>query len=90
MSLLRRLEERNAHPRIAAVVRVALLPLLLPAEVLERSHGSADLPFTSPLLGLIAGYAVILLVYTFRTRRELHLAPFAVADTLLIALFVYA
>jgi two-component system NarL family sensor kinase len=90
MSLLRRLEERNGHPRIAAVVRVALLPLLLPAEALERSHGSADLAFTSPLLVLIAAYAVILLVYTFRTRRELHLAPFAVADTLLIALVIYA
>jgi two-component system NarL family sensor kinase len=91
MSLLRRLEERNGHPRIAAVVRVAILPLLLPADALERSHGgTADLSFTSPLLVLIAAYAVILLVYTFRTRRELQLAPFAVADTLLIALVVYA
>jgi two-component system NarL family sensor kinase len=90
MTLLRRLEERNAHPRIAAVVRVALLPLLLPAEALEHSHGSADLPFTVPLLAAVAAYAVILLVYTFRTRRELQLAPFAVADTLLIALLIYA
>jgi two-component system NarL family sensor kinase len=90
MTLLRRLEERNAHPRIAAVVRVALLPLLLPAEALEHSHGSADLPFTVPLLAAVGAYAVILLVYTFRTRRELQLAPFAVADTLLIALLIYA
>jgi two-component system NarL family sensor kinase len=90
MSLLRRLEERNGHPRIAAVVRVAILPLLLPAEALEGSHGTADLSFTSPLLMLIAAYAVILLVYTFRTRRELQLAPFVVADTLLIALVIYA
>jgi two-component system NarL family sensor kinase len=90
MSFLRRLEERNAHPRIAAVVRVALLPLLLPAEALEHTHRSADLPFTHPLLVAIAAYAVILLIYTFRTRRTLHLAPFAVADTLLIALLIYA
>jgi two-component system NarL family sensor kinase len=90
MSFLRRLEERNAHPRIAAVVRVALLPLLLPAEMLEQTHRNADLPLTNPLLGLIAAYALILLVYTFRSRRELHLAPFAVADTLVIALVIYA
>jgi two-component system, NarL family, sensor kinase len=90
MSFLRRLEERNAHPRIAAVVRVALLPLLLPAEALEHTHRNADLPLTNPLLGLIAAYALILLVYTFRSRRELQLAPFAVADTLVIALVIYA
>jgi two-component system NarL family sensor kinase len=89
-NLLRRLEERNAHPRIAAVVRVALLPLLLPAEAFESSHSQADLGFTNPLLGLIAAYAFILLIYTFTTRRELKLAPFAVADTLLIALLIYA
>jgi two-component system NarL family sensor kinase len=89
-NLLRRLEERNAHPRIAAVVRVALLPLLLPAEAFESSHTQADLGFTNPLLGLIAAYAFILLIYTFSTRRELKLAPFAVADTLLIALLIYA
>ena len=90
MGVLRRLEERNAHARIAAVVRVALLPLLLPAEAFEGSHGSAGLPFTYPLLGAVAVYAIVLLVYTFRTRRELRLAPFAVADTLVIALVIYA
>ncbi|MEA2157386.1 MAG: two-component system, NarL family, sensor kinase [Solirubrobacteraceae bacterium] len=90
MNLLRRLEGRNAHPRIAAVVRVALLPLLLPAEAFESSHQQPDLNFTDPLLVLIAAYAVILLIYTFSTRRELKLAPFAVADTLLIALLIYA
>ena len=90
MSLLRRLEERNAHPRIAAVVRVALLPLLVPAEALDHAHRNADLSFTSPLLGLVAAYAAVLLVYTFRSRRELQLAPFAVADTLVIALVIYA
>jgi two-component system NarL family sensor kinase len=90
MNLLRRLEGRNAHPRIAAVVRVALLPLLLPAEAFEASHEQADLSFTNPLLGLIAVYAVVLLIYTFSTRRELKLAPFAVADTLLIGLLIYA
>jgi two-component system, NarL family, sensor kinase len=90
MNLLRRLEGRNAHPRIAALVRVALLPLLLPAEAFESSHTDADLSFTSPLLGLIAAYAFLLLVYTFRTKRELKLAPFAVVDTLLIGLLIYA
>jgi two-component system NarL family sensor kinase len=90
MNLLRRLEGRNAHPRIAAVVRVALLPLLLPAEAFEASHEQADLPFTNPLLGVIAVYAFLLLIYTFSTTRELKLAPFAIADTLLIALLIYA
>ena len=90
MHLVRRLEERNAHPRIAAVVRVALLPLLLPAQAFDASNEKADLSFTNPLIGAIAVYAFVLLVYTFRTKRELRLAPFAVADTLLIALLVYA
>lgn len=89
MNLLRRLEGRNAHPRIAALVRVALLPLLLPADAFETSSSDADLPFTNPLLGLIAAYAFLLLVYTFRTKRELKLAPFAVADTLVIGLLIY-
>lgn len=90
MNLLRRLEGRNAHPRIAAVVRVALLPLLLPAQALEASHENADLSFTNKLLGAITVYAFLLLFYTFWTKRELKLAPFAVADTLLIGLLVYA
>ncbi len=90
MGLLRRLEGRNANPRIAALVRVLLLPLLLPAEAFDAAHQDAGLPFTSPLLGVITVYAIALLVFTFRTRRELRLAPFAVADTLLIALLVYA
>jgi two-component system NarL family sensor kinase len=90
MAFLRRLEGRNAHPRIAALVRVALLPLLLPAEAFESTHTDADLPFTSPLLGLVAAYAFLLLVYTFKTKRELKLAPFAVLDTLLIGLLIYA
>ncbi len=90
MDLLRRLEGHNAHPRIAAVVRVALLPLLLPAELFEAAHGQPDLPMTNPLLVVIGVYAVALLVYTFRTRRTLQLAPFAVIDTLLIALLIYA
>jgi two-component system NarL family sensor kinase len=90
MNLLRRLEGHNAHPRIAAVVRVALLPLLLPAEAFEASHSAADLSFTNPLLGAIAAYAFILLIYAFTTKRELKLAPFAVADTLLIGLLIYA
>jgi two-component system NarL family sensor kinase len=90
MGVVRRLEERNAQARIAAVVRVALLPLLLPAEAFEGSHGSAGLPLTYPLLAAVAVYALVLLVYTFRARRELRLAPFAVADTLVIALVVYA
>jgi two-component system NarL family sensor kinase len=90
MALLRRLEGRNAHPRIAALVRVALLPLLLPAEAFESSQTDADLSFTNPLIGAIAVYAFALLIYTFTTKRELKLAPFAVADTLLIALLIYA
>lgn len=90
MGFFRRLEEPNGHARIAALVRVALLPLLLPAEALDHSHRNADLPFTNPLLGLIAAYALILLAYTFRSRRDLALAPFAVADTLVIGLLIYA
>jgi two-component system NarL family sensor kinase len=90
MALLRRLEGRNAHPRIAALVRVALLPLLLPAEAFDSSHTHAGLPFTNPLIGAIAVYAFALLIYTFTTKRALKLAPFAVADTLLIALLIYA
>ncbi len=90
MNLLRRLEGRNAHPRIAAVARVAVLPLMLPAEALEPLHEHADLPFTTPLLGFIAAYALVTLVFAFATKRELQLAPFAVADVLLISLLVFA
>ncbi|HTN22485.1 MAG TPA: ATP-binding protein [Solirubrobacteraceae bacterium] len=91
MEILRRLEGHNAHPRIAAVVRIAILPLLLPAEALEQVHAHTDdLSLTKPLLAFIGVYAVVMLVYTFRTKRELRLAPFVVVDTLLIAMLVYA
>jgi len=90
MDLLRRLEGHNGHVRIAAVVRVALLPLLLPAEAFEASHEHVDLTFTNPLLAVIGIYGFALLLFTFTTKRDLKLAPFAIADTLLISLLIYA
>jgi len=81
-------EVANAPARVAAFARVALVPLLLAAETLETSRAAPDLSFADPLLVGYAVYAVGTLVFALRARRPLPLAPFAVADTLLLVLIL--
>lgn len=71
-------------------MRVALLPLLLPAEALEAAHSQPDLPVAQPLLAFLVLYSLACLVYTFRARHEVPMAPFAVIDILLLAALIYA
>lgn len=85
-----RLEGPNASARTWALVRVALLPLLLPAEALEAAHSQPDLPVAQPLLAFLVLYSVAYLVYAFRTRRAVPIAPIAVLDILVLAALIYA
>jgi len=85
-----RLEGPNARARTWALVRVALLPLLAPAEALEAAHSQPDLPVAQPLLAFLVLYSLACLVYTFRARHEVRMAPFAVIDILVLAALIYA
>ena len=90
MSRRPRLEGPNVRVRTWALVRVALLPLLLPAEALEAAHSQPDLPVAQPLLAILVVYSLACLVYTFTARHEVRMAPFAVLDILLLAALIYA
>ena len=90
MSRRARLEGPNARARTWALVRVALLPLLLPAEALEAAHSQPDLVVAQPLLGFLVLYSVAVAIYTFRARHEVRMAPFAVIDILVLAALIYA
>jgi two-component system, NarL family, sensor kinase len=80
----------NAHFRIVALVRATLIPLLLLSETFfEKSHGPPDLPTAGPAMGIAVAYATVTLAYAFTARRTLPLAPFAVADIVLIGLICY-
>jgi two-component system NarL family sensor kinase len=85
-----RLDGRNSAARVAALARLALAPLVLLFEALEAPHSSPDLWFCEPLLGVLIVYAIVSAVYAFTSSRDLPLAPFAVADTLLLSLLVLA
>ena len=68
----------NAHFRIAALVRVAIIPLFLISETFfERSVSPADLATVGPVMIAGVAYALITLVCAFSARRPLPLAPFA-------------
>jgi two-component system NarL family sensor kinase len=83
------LEGPSAHARIAALARLSLVPLMLLAEPLETPHSPRDLPFSDPLSGILIVYVALALVYAYAARREVRLAPFFVADTVLLGLLVY-
>jgi signal transduction histidine kinase len=81
-------EVANAPARLAACARVALVPLLLAAEALETPRAAPDLPLAAPALVVYAVYAVGTLAFALRARRPVPLAPFAIADTLLLVLIL--
>jgi two-component system NarL family sensor kinase len=83
------LEGPSANARIAALSRLSLVPLMLLSEPLETPHSPQDLPFADPLTGVLVVYVVLSLVYAYGARREVRLAPFCVADTVLLGLLVY-
>ena len=85
---LLRLDGRNAPVRMAAIARVALVPVLILFEALETQPSAPDLWFTDSLLYLLTAYAIAGGAYAFLARRELPLMPFAVVDTLLLALIM--
>lgn len=85
-----RLDGRNATARIGAVVRLAMLPLLILFEGLETPAAPHDLPIGEPVLVVLVLYAVVAAVVAFGARRDLSPAPFAVADVALVSLLVYA
>jgi two-component system, NarL family, sensor kinase len=81
-------EVANAPARVAAFARVALVPLLLAAEALETPRSAPDLALAGPALIAYVVFAVVSLAYTLRARCPVPLAPFAIADTLLLAVLL--
>jgi two-component system NarL family sensor kinase len=81
-------DEGRAPALVAALARVALVPLLLASEALESSRTVADLPLAEPVLGAYAGFAVASLVVVAAARRSVPAGPFAVADVLLLVLLL--
>src|SRR6185312_13080369 len=79
----------NGQARIAALARVALVPLLLASEAFETKTSPPDLPLAEPALFAYAVYALVSLVVVLRARRRIALAPLAVIDTLLLVLVLY-
>ena len=71
-------------------MRVALLPLLLPAEALEAAHSQPDLPVAQPLLAFLILYSLGYLAYVYTTGRDVPVAPFAVLDIVVLAALIYA
>ncbi len=81
-------DEGRAPALVAALARVALVPLLLAAEALESSREVADLPLAEPVLGVYAVFAVASLAAVAAARRPVAAGPFAVADVLLLVLLL--
>jgi two-component system NarL family sensor kinase len=87
---LRILDGRNSAARVAAVARLALGPIVVLFEALEAPHAAPDLWFAEPLLTLLIVYVIASAIYVFTTPREVPLAPFVIADTVLLSLVVLA
>jgi len=90
VSRLPRFDGRSSAARVGAVARLALPPLALLFEALEAPGAAPDLWFGEPLLGVLIAYAIVSAIYVFTASRDVPLAPFAVADTLLLSLLVLA
>ena len=89
MTRLLRLDGRNVPARAAALARLATIPLLPLFEALSPMHGRADLWFADPVFAILVAYALASSVYAFAARGDVPLAPFAVADTVLLALITW-
>jgi hypothetical protein len=87
---LLRLEGRNAAARTAALARLALVPVLVAFEALDAERAAPDLWFVDALLYAFIAYAIAGAVYAFAVRADVPLAPFAILDIAVIALFTCA
>jgi two-component system, NarL family, sensor kinase len=81
-------DEGRAPALVAALARVALVPLLLASEALEPPRAVADLPLAEPVLGAYVAFAVASLAVVAAVRRPVPAGPFAVADVLLLVLLL--
>jgi two-component system, NarL family, sensor kinase len=81
-------EAANAPARVAALARVALVPLLFAAEALETPRAAPDLWIAEPALFAYAAFAILALAVALRARRPVPLTPWAIADTLLLAVLL--
>lgn len=79
----------DAQVRIAALARVALVPLLLASEALETPGATPDLPFAGAALLVYVAWAALSAVFVLGARRRIPFAPLAVVDTLLLVVLVY-
>jgi two-component system NarL family sensor kinase len=86
---LLRLDGRNVPARAAAITRLAMIPLLPLFEGLSRSHGRPDAWFADPMFALLVVYALAAAAYAFGARGDVPLAPFAVADLVLLAFITW-
>jgi len=73
---------------VAALARLALVPLLLAGEVFEGPHSAPDLALAEPSLLAYALFAAGSLVVVRAVPRRVVEAPLAVADVLLLAVLV--
>jgi two-component system, NarL family, sensor kinase len=86
---LLRLDGRSVPARAAAITRLALIPLLPVFEALSPLHERDDAWFADPMLAIFIVYALAAAVYAFRARGNVPLAPFVVADIVLLALITW-
>ena len=89
MTRLLRLDGRNVPVRAAAITRLAMIPLLPLFEGLSRSHGRPDAWFADPMFALLVVYALAAAAYAFCARGDVPLAPFVVADVVLLGFITW-
>jgi two-component system NarL family sensor kinase len=90
VTLRLRVDGRNSAARVGALARLALPALVLLFEELESPSSFPDLWFGEPLVGVLIAYAIVSAVYAFTASRDVPLAPFAIADTIVLSLLVLA
>jgi len=86
---LRRLDGRNVPARAAAIARLAMLPLLPVFEALSPLHEGADAWFADPMFAILVVYTLVAALYAFSARGDVPLAPFAVADVVLLTFITW-
>jgi two-component system NarL family sensor kinase len=86
---LLRLDGRNVPARAAAIARLAMVALLPVFEALSPLHERADAWFADPMFAILIVYALAAAAYVFWARRDVPLAPFAIADIVLLAFITW-
>jgi two-component system, NarL family, sensor kinase len=87
-ALLRTAREEGSAALVAALARVALVPLLLASEALESTHAVADLSLAEPVLAAYALFALASLALVAGAPRRVAAGPLAVADVLLLVVLL--